>query len=133
MRYQQKDFSEALLETIRSTERALKDHIEHLLLKYKPAFVEKNVNFAAGFDQVGSDPFEPIYSSSVSIGIAEGNKELDDLLLIKIWECERSFLGIPTSKKILGSKIIGELLDETIEDVKDELEVYIKDILIFGA
>jgi hypothetical protein len=129
MKYQQREFSEDLLEKIRNTEVALKDHIDRLLLKNKPVFVQKNLDFDAGFFKEGDDPFIPEYSSSVSIGIAEENDEVIDLHTIKIWECNRYFLGIPTSKKFPGSKIIGELLDETIEDVKEELKEYINDFL----
>ncbi|GGB42962.1 hypothetical protein [Fictibacillus barbaricus] len=49
MKYQQRDFSEDLLEKIRNTEDALKDHIDRLLLKYKPVFAKKNLDFHAGF------------------------------------------------------------------------------------
>jgi hypothetical protein len=129
MKYQQREFTEDLLENIRNTEVALKDHIGRLLLKYNPFFVKKNLDFDAGFYKEGNDPFMPEYRSSVSIGIAEENEELIDLHTINIWECNRYFFGMPTSKKIPGSKIIGELLDETIEDVKEELEEYIKDFL----
>ncbi|MDR7073540.1 hypothetical protein [Fictibacillus barbaricus] len=129
MKYQQKEFSEDLLEKIRNTEAALKDHIDRLLLKYKPVFAKKNLDFDAGFYKEGNDPFMTEYRSSISIGISEDNEELIDLHTINIWECNRYFLGMPTSKKIPGSKIIGELLDETIEDVKEELKEYINDFL----
>lgn len=69
----------------------------------------------------------PGYSSSVSIAIAERNKELIDIHTIKIWECERTFLGMPISKKIPGSNIIGELLDESLEEIREELKGYIID------
>jgi hypothetical protein len=129
MKYQQREFSEGLLEKIRIIEGALKDHIESLLLKYKPIFAKKNSDFDAGFYKEGNDPFTPEYSSSISIGIAEENGELIDLHIIKIWECNHYFLGMPTSKKFPGSKIIGELLDETLEDVKEELKEFINDLL----
>ncbi|MGM0923387.1 MAG: hypothetical protein ACQEWW_19615 [Bacillota bacterium] len=129
MRYYQKDFSEELLKTIITTEMALKGHIENLLLEYKPIFAKKNLDFDAGFYKEGNGPFMPEYNSSVSIGIAEENVEHIDLHTIKIWECNRYFLGMPNSKKIPGSKLIGELLDETIEDVKEELKEYINNFL----
>ncbi|USK33431.1 hypothetical protein LIT25_23445 [Bacillus sp. F19] len=129
MRYHHKDFSGELLKTIITTEMALKGHIENLLLEYKPVFAKKDLDFNAGFYKESNDPFMPEYNSSVSIGIAEKNEDLNDLHTIKIWECNRYFLGMPTSKKAPGSKIIGELLDETIEDVKEELKEYINDFL----
>lgn len=128
MKFRQKDFSEELKEKIQNTELALKDHIEKLLSDYKSFFAEKNLDFDAGFDIEGNDPFQPGYSSSVSIGISE-NDELIDLHLIKIWECDRYILGVPTTKNIPGSKIIGELLDEPLEEVKKELKEYIEEVL----
>ncbi|USK31420.1 hypothetical protein LIT32_25370 (plasmid) [Bacillus sp. CMF21] len=129
MRYHQKDFSGELLKTIITTEMVLKGHIENLSLEYKSVFDKKNLVFDAGVFKVGNEPFMPEYNSSVSIGIAEENEEFNDLHTIKIWECNRYFLGMPTSKKFPGSKIIGELLDETIEDVKEELKEYINEFL----
>lgn len=129
MKFQQTDFTEELMEKIKNTELTLKDYIERLLSEYKSVFAKKNLDFDAGFDKEGNDPFMPGYSSSVSIGIAEENEELIDLHTIKIWECERSFLGMPISKKIPGSKIIGELLDETFEEIKEELKEYIDEFL----
>jgi hypothetical protein len=52
------------------------------------------------------------------------------LHIIKIWECDRYFLGLPISKNIPGSKIIGELLDESLVEVKAELKEYIDKVLV---
>ena len=87
------------------------------------------MDFDAAVNKIGNDPFKPGYSSTVSIGITEKGDELIELRIIKIWECERSFLGMPISKNILGSKINGELLDETLEEVKQELKEYIDEVL----
>jgi hypothetical protein len=129
MKYQQSEFSEELLEKIKNTEVVIKDHIDCLLLEYKTVFADKKLDFDAGFDSEGNDPFMPRYSSSVSIGITEENEERIDLHIINIWECERYFLGMPISVKIPGSKIVGELLDETFEELKEELKQYIDDLL----
>lgn len=127
MKFQQTDFTEELMEKIKNTELALKGYTESLLKEYKSTFAKKDFVFDAGFHQEGNDPFMPGYSSSVSIAIAEKNKELIDIHTIKIWECERTFLGMPISKKIPGSNIIGELLDEPLEEIKEELKGYILD------
>ncbi|ALC85266.1 hypothetical protein AM499_05125 [Bacillus sp. FJAT-22090] len=129
MKYQQKVFNVELKEMIKNIESTLKEHIERLLKENKSVFAEKNLDFDAGFDKEGNDPFKPGYSSSVSIGIADKSGELIDLHIIKIWECERSLLGLSISKNIPGSKIIGELLDESVEEVKEELKEYIEEVL----
>lgn len=104
--------------------------VEKLLLEYKLIFEKKNFDFDAGFEREGSNPFTPGYHSSVSIGIADQSGELIDLHIVKIWECERYFLGMPISRNILGSKVIGELLDESLEEVKMELQEYIEEALL---
>lgn len=129
MKYQHKDFNVELKEMIKNIESTLKEHIERLLKENKYVFAKKNLDFDAGFDKEGNDPFKPGYSSSVSIGIADKSGELIDLHIIKIWECERSLLGLSISKNIPGSKIIGELLDESVEEVKEELKEYIEEVL----
>ena len=83
-----------------------------------------------GLDKEGIDPFIPGYSSSVSIGIIDESGELNHLYIIKIWECVRSFLGMPISFNIPGSKIIGELLDEELEEVKIGLKEDLEDLLV---
>lgn len=60
----------------------------------------------------------------MTIGIF-GEGEHLELYRILIWECHRYFLGMPISKNIPGSKIVGNLLDESIEDLKLELNEYL--------
>lgn len=129
MKFHQREFSHELMQRIKEIEVALADEIEYLLIKYKPIFNKKNVTFDSEFHREGDHPFTPEYISSISVGISEEKKELIDLHTIKIWECYRSFLGMPISKAIPGSKIVGELLDETLEDVKEELVDYITGLL----
>ncbi|MQR94375.1 hypothetical protein [Fictibacillus phosphorivorans] len=128
MKYNQNEFSNELLKEIMYVERALEDILNSMLLKYKPIFNKKNVTFHGEFHIEGDHPFTPEYISSISIGISK-EKELIDLHIIKIWECYRTFLGMPISKAIPGSKIVWELLDDTLEDVKEELVDYITDLL----
>lgn len=130
MKYHQRDFNDELKEKIKNTELALKDHIERLLSENKSVFAKKNIDFDAGFDKEGNDPFQPGYRSSISIGISDESDEITDLHIIKIWECESYFLGMPISKNIPGSKIIGELLDESLVEVKVELKEYIEELLV---
>lgn len=129
MKYQQKDFDEKLKGKIINLEVVLKDYAEKLLSQNKSVFAKKELDFDAGFDKVGNNPFKPGYSSSISIGIADKNDELIDVHIIKIWECESSLFGMPISKNIPGSKIIGELLDESMEEIKEELKEYIEEVL----
>lgn len=129
MKYEEKDFTLEIKEKIKSIEAALNDLIEKLLDENKSVFIKRGLELEAGFDRHGLHPFHPGYSSSISIGISDENGELTDLHIIKIWECGRYFLGMPISKQIPGSKVVGELLDESIEDIKLELKDYFEEHL----
>ncbi len=129
MKYALKDFNLDLKEKIASNEKALKDLIEKLSIEHEPFFSRKGMKLEAEFDRQGNDPFIPGYSSSISIAISDENGELTDLHIINIWECGRYFLGMPTSKNIPGSKIAGELLDDTFDEIQSELKEYIEEQL----
>ena len=130
MKYQQRDFTPELKARVNLVEQKLKDYIERLLNEYESVFAEKNLEMNVGLDKEGIDPFIPGYSSSVSIGIIDESGELNHLYIIKIWECGRSFLGMSISINIPGSKIIGELLDEKLEEVKIGLKEDLEDLLV---
>jgi hypothetical protein len=126
VKYHQNDFSAPLKEEIKNKELELKNLIQKLMIQYKPILAKKNLIIDASFDQEGEDPFKPGYSSAVSLGIADNTGEPIDIHIIKIWNCDRSFIGITTIKNIPGSTVSGELLDETYEEITEELNEYIR-------
>lgn len=127
MKYLQRDFTPELRAKIEDTERVLKNHIELVLRENKSVFAEGNLDLS--FHREGKDPFEPGYSSSILIGAVDENGELIGLHIINIWESERIFLGLPISKNIPGSKVIGELIGESLEEVKLEIKEYMEEQL----
>lgn len=132
MKYQQKDFTLELKTTIQQIESALKEFSEILLRKNQSIFAEKNLDFQASLDIDGYDHYQPGYCSTMVIGISEKavpNGELINMHLITIWKCHRTILGLDVSKNIPGSKIIGMLVDETLEELKEELEETIEEFL----
>lgn len=132
MRYQQKDFTQELKTKIQEMESALKERSMILLRENKSIFDNRNLELHAGFDINGSDHFQPGYCSSIFIGIADKidpSGELLNLHVITIWECQRTLLGLPVSKNIPGSKIIGELVDKSLKEIKEELKEYIEEFL----
>lgn len=132
MKYQQKDFTKELKTKIQQVESALKEHSMILLRENKSIFENRNFEFDAGFDINGSDHFQPGYCSTISIGITDKinpTGELLNLHVITIWECQRSLLGLPVSKNIPGSKIVGEFVDEPLKEIKEELKGYIEEFL----
>ena len=132
MKYQQKDFTQELETKIQKMELAIKEHSEILLRENKSIFENRNLEFYADFVIDGSDHFQPGYYSTISIGIADKidpTGELINMHIIPIWKCYRSILGFPVSKNIPGSKIIGELVDESLKEIKEELKEYIEEFL----
>lgn len=132
MKYQQKDFTQELKMKIQEIESSLKKHSELLLSENKSIFDSRNLEFDAGFDIAGSDHFQPGYYSTISMSITDKinpTGELLNLHVITIWECQRTLLGLPVSKNIPGSKIIGELVDESLKEIKEELKEYIEEFL----
>lgn len=129
MKYTQKQFTEELYDRIKQTEQSLGSMLEETTQTYKSKFQKKSQQLESSLDQEGTHPFDPGYQSSLSIGISDEKGELLDLHTIVIWECQRTFLGLPTVKNIPGCKINGELLDETINEIKAEWREYLEDLL----
>lgn len=132
MKYHQKDFNQELKTKIQEIESALKEHSEVLLRENKFFFENRNHEFYADFDIDGLNHFQPGYSSTLSIGIADKinpDGDLINLHVLPIWKCERVILGLPVSKNVPGSKIIGELTDESVKEIKEELKEYIEEFL----
>ncbi|WP_339147932.1 MULTISPECIES: hypothetical protein [unclassified Sutcliffiella] len=130
MEYQQSDFSNELLNKIRKNEMMLQSHMRELLKKYKPIFIKRALELDISFFREGEDPFKPGYNSFINIGVAEKGEEAFSLHSLNIWECNRYFLGMPISKRIMGSKVTGELIDEPVKAVKEEWEEFLEDCLI---
>jgi len=129
MKYTQKQFTPELLNHIKQTEQSLGSLLEKITQPYKNKFQNIALQLESSLDREGTNPFDPGYLSSLSIGIRETGGDLLDLHTIVIWECQRTFLGLPTSKNIPGSKISGELVDETIKEIKAELREYLEEHL----
>ncbi|WP_240702735.1 hypothetical protein [Priestia megaterium] len=73
----------------------------------------------------GENPFKSGYHATIQVGILEKGEFLDGLF-IPIWHCVRTFLGIRSSRKLPGSKITGELLEETEEEITKEVVGYLE-------
>lgn len=132
MKYQQKEFTFGLKTKIQQMEDGLKEHSKILLKENKPIFENRNLEFDIGFDIIGSDHFLPGYCSSISIGLPDKTNPTGELLdshIITIWECHRSLLGLLVSKNIPGSKITGDLVDEPLTELKEELKEAIEEFL----
>lgn len=127
MIYNQVDFTPQLKVKIREKEQELKKLLKKVLHEFQNTSDQMKIE--GSFDQDGQDPFQPGYGSSISIGLIDETDELINLHTIKIWECERTLLGVPVTKNFPLSKVKGELLDESVEEVKEEVRDFIKDFI----
>ncbi|EJQ98458.1 hypothetical protein II1_00081 [Bacillus cereus MC118] len=69
------------------------------------------------------------YYSSVSIAVLDEEEEMIEFYIIPIWKCENVFLGMPIQSRILGSKKIGELVDESYYEIEEELKEQLEEYL----
>ncbi|MDN7245562.1 hypothetical protein [Planococcus shenhongbingii] len=127
MKYQSADFTDDLRRTIESIETKAEEHVGLLVAKYRPLFSERNLEFDAGFDREGMDPFTPPYRSSLSIGMFGEEEEL--IHTAWIWQCDREWMGISVSRAIPGSKITGLLFVQTFEEIQQELKETVEEFL----
>ncbi|WP_110112079.1 hypothetical protein [Bacillus sp. CGMCC 1.16541] len=130
MKFGQKEFTSHLQQAIQEKEKQIEALLERLNNEYEARFNQVHLTFETSFEREGFDPFQPGYSSFISIGISEEGGELIDLHTVPIWVCERSFLGLTVSKNLPGSKVTGELLDESIEEVQVEVYEYAESQLV---
>ncbi|MGG0737620.1 hypothetical protein [Niallia taxi] len=129
MKYPQKEFNSDLRKLIKNKEKVLTIFMKEYLKKKKPILMEVGLLLEAEFVIEGNDPFIPGYNSSISIGINESEGELLDIHIIYIWECNCRFLGVPIGRRIPGSKITGELIDEAVEEIEQELTLFLEELV----
>ncbi|MGM0838417.1 MAG: hypothetical protein ACQEV7_19985 [Bacillota bacterium] len=103
--------------------------MEKVVQTYSSKFKNKGLLLETAYDKEGDSPFLPGYRSALSIGISDNEGELIDLHTIVIWECERTFLGIPITKNIFGSKVTGMLLEESPSEITNECTEYLEEQL----
>ncbi|MGF9893445.1 hypothetical protein ABEX78_32970 [Priestia megaterium] len=130
MKYGENEFTLQLRNRINEIEQQLRDITIKLEQIYTPLFKEQNLDLYIKFEVTNSDLFESGYESAIIIFINDDTEgDMFSFYNVIVWKCNRTFLGIRTSKKIFGSKVIGDLVDQPIKDIKFELETHLKDFL----
>lgn len=129
MKYVELDFNLQLERTIQKREEALEQVLKETVEKYRPRFEQKGMELDAELERTKDALFEPGYQSSLSLAVLDRDGELEELHIIDIWACRREFLGLWVSLPLPGSRIAGELLDETDEDIRLELEEFLRESL----
>lgn len=129
MRFRQKEFNESLKQEIHRKEMEIIRYVESWLPRFQGLFLQEYKVLDAGVEKDGTDPFQPGYRSSLVVSICDDHGELIDLHNIPIWTCERLFLGLPVTQNLPGSRLVGDLLDEDLQDIQQELQAYIEDFI----
>ncbi|QUG85653.1 hypothetical protein GSN03_20215 [Bacillus nitratireducens] len=128
MKYKERDFTLELKEKIQCMEKEIERISLKLFEEYSYLYIEKNMELSMELVKDKEHPFEVGYYSSAAIAILDEEKEIIGFHNIPIWKCERIFLGMPIQSNILGSKKVGELVDESCyeieEDLKEQLEEF---------
>ncbi|MES9665594.1 hypothetical protein ABWK37_12015 [Bacillus nitratireducens] len=122
MKYKERDFTLELKEKIQCMEKEIERISLKLFEEYSYLYIEKNMELSMEFVKDKEHPFEVGYYSSAAIAILDEEKEMIGFHDIPIWKCERIFLGMPIQSNILGSKKVGELVDESCYEIEEELK-----------
>lgn len=130
MKYKEQEFTLELKENMQCMEKEIKQISLKLYKEYSHLYIEKNMELDMGFARGKENPFEVGYYSSVAIAILDGEKEMIEFHNILIWKCERIFLGMPIQSNILGSKKVGELVDESCYEIGEELKEQLEEYLV---
>ncbi|KZE38919.1 hypothetical protein AV656_08440 [Bhargavaea cecembensis] len=129
MKYVELDFTPQLERTIRQKEETLEMLLKATMEKYRPQFEQKGMELDAELDRTKDELFEPGYESSLSLAVLDRDGELEELHFISIWACRRVFLGLWVNLPLPGSRITGELLDESEEEIRLELQEFLQEYL----
>ncbi|MED0906273.1 hypothetical protein CN327_21860 [Bacillus cereus] len=129
MNYKEKEFTLDLKEKIVNIEQKLRNVSVQLLQNYAPLFIKKDMELFIELEKSKKDTFEIGYKSSILLGVTDAQGDMIDFYTIPIWECNRHFFGLPVSINLPGSKVIGELIDESEKDIQIELRKHLEEFL----
>ncbi|KXY35720.1 DoxX [Bacillus cereus] len=129
MNYKEKEFTLDLKEKIVNIEQKLRNVSVLLLQNYAPLFIKKDMELFIELEKSKKDTFEIGYKSSILLGVTDAQGDMIDFYTIPIWECNRHFFGLPVSINLPGSKVIGELIDESEKDIQIELRKHLEEFL----
>jgi len=128
MNLEQDEFTGTLKGKIIEVERKMGKLCDRLNLKYQEAAAANNLDVKFQMSRKGFDTFSPYYCSDVTLGIARNEMVLETHRFV-IWECQRLLFGMPMKWNIPGSKIVGNFMDESYENVALKLEEHMEEFL----
>ena len=132
MKYKEQDFTLELKEKIQCMEKEIERISFKLFKDYSHLYIEKNMELFIELIRDKEDPFETGYSSSISIAVLDEEGAMIEFYTVPIWECCNYFLGVPLQIMFWGSKLSGELVDETYCEIEEELKEWLEEFLHFA-
>lgn len=132
MKYKERDFTLELKEKIQCMEKEIERISLELYKAYLHLYIEKNMELDMGLVKDKEDPFETGYSSSISIAVLDEEGKMIEFYTVPIWECCNYFLGVPVQIRLWGSKLSGELVDESYCEIEEELKERLEEFLQFA-
>ncbi|HDR7513794.1 hypothetical protein AB1I92_17890 [Bacillus mobilis] len=132
MKYKERDFTLELKEKIQCMEKEIERISFKLFKDYSHLYIEKNMELFIELIRDKEYPFETGYSSSISIAVLDEEGKMIEFYTVPIWECCNYFLGVPLQIRLWGSKLSGELVDESYCEIEEELKERLEEFLQFA-
>lgn len=128
MRYRQTEFTLELQEKIQDMEAKLAAYAKQIQERHQADFEKKGLYFETELKKSAGHPFNPGYESVILLGAGLNKTEEFELHIIPIWKCDRIFMGMPVVRQIPGSQIYGELAEEQIGHIKEEIDGHVEEL-----
>ncbi|PFC88069.1 hypothetical protein CN272_08765 [Bacillus anthracis] len=141
MKYKERDFTLELKEKIQCMEKEIEKISFKLFKEYSHLYIEKNMELFIELIRDKENPFETGYYSSISIAVLDEEGAIavldeegamTEFYTVPIWECCNYFLGVPLQIRFWGSKLSGELVDESYCEIEEELKERLEEFLQFA-
>ncbi|MDM5195253.1 hypothetical protein QUG02_20310 [Bacillus hominis] len=132
MKYKEQEFTLELKEKIQSMENEIERISLKLFKDYSHLYIEKNMELFMELIRDKENSFEAGYSSSISIAVLDEEGAMIEFYTVPIWECSNYFLGMPLQMRVFGSKLRGELVDESYCEIEEELKERLEEFLQFA-
>ncbi|MED1409564.1 MULTISPECIES: hypothetical protein [Bacillus] len=132
MKYKEQEFTLELKEKIQCMENEIERISLKLFKDYSHLYIEKNMELFMELIRDKENPFETGYYSSISIAVLDEEGAMIEFYTVPIWECGNYFLGVPLQMRVWGSKLSGELVDESYCEIEEELKERLEEFLQFA-
>lgn len=132
MKYTERDFTLELKEKIQCMEKEIERMAFKLFKGYSHLYIEKNMELFIELIRDKENPFETGYSSSISIAVLDEEGKMIEFYTVLSGNVV-VILGVPLQIRFWGSKLSGELVDESYCEIEEELKERLEEFLQFSG